>query len=68
MSRASKSPPRVVRHPRDASHWCPVSSQSPISARVVLLCGPSGSGKSLVSARSGLPVLRLDDFYKEGDD
>ncbi len=36
--------------------------------RVVLLCGPSGSGKSLVSARSGLPVLRLDDFYKEGDD
>lgn len=34
----------------------------------MLLCGPSGSGKSLVSARSGLPVLRLDDFYKEGDD
>jgi uridine kinase len=34
----------------------------------VLLCGPSGSGKSLVAARSGLPVLRLDDFYKEGDD
>ncbi|WP_327401727.1 uridine kinase [Streptomyces sp. NBC_01288] len=41
---------------------------SPSPARVVLLCGPSGSGKSLVSARSGLPVLRLDDFYKEGDD
>jgi uridine kinase len=34
----------------------------------VLLCGPSGSGKSLVAARSGLPVLRLDDFYKEADD
>ena len=34
----------------------------------MLLCGPSGSGKSLVAARSGLPVLRLDDFYKEGDD
>src|SRR5690606_13788478 len=33
-----------------------------------LLCGPSGSGKSLIAARSGLPVLRLDDFYKEGDD
>ncbi|MET9368513.1 uridine kinase [Streptomyces griseoflavus] len=45
-----------------------MSSQSPISARVVLLCGPSGSGKSLLAARSGLPVLRLDDFYKEGDD
>lgn len=35
---------------------------------MVLLCGPSGSGKSLVAALSGLPVLRLDDFYKEGDD
>ncbi|AYC38961.1 uridine kinase [Streptomyces griseorubiginosus] len=34
----------------------------------MLLCGPSGSGKSLLSARSGLPVLRLDDFYKEGTD
>lgn len=34
----------------------------------MLLCGPSGSGKSLVAALSGLPVLRLDDFYKEADD
>ncbi len=34
----------------------------------MLLCGPSGSGKSLLSARSGLPVLRLDDFYREGTD
>ncbi|MFE9024631.1 uridine kinase [Streptomyces sp. NPDC007808] len=45
-----------------------MSSQPPIPTRVVLLCGPSGSGKSLLAARSGLPVLRLDDFYKEGDD
>ncbi|MDH6217326.1 uridine kinase [Streptomyces pseudovenezuelae] len=45
-----------------------MSTHVPPSARVVLLCGPSGSGKSLVAARSGLPVLRLDDFYKEGDD
>jgi uridine kinase len=34
----------------------------------VLLAGPSGSGKSSLAARTGLPVLRLDDFYKEGDD
>ncbi len=34
----------------------------------MLLSGPSGSGKSSLAARSGLPVLRLDDFYKEGDD
>ncbi|MBM7089108.1 uridine kinase [Streptomyces sp. NPDC012461] len=68
MRRASKSTRGVVRGPPAAAQWCPVSSQSPVSARVVLLCGPSGSGKSLLAARSGLPVLRLDDFYKEGDD
>ncbi|WP_078625448.1 uridine kinase family protein [Streptomyces iakyrus] len=68
MTRASKTTRGVVRPPVDASHWCPVSSPLPISTRVVLLCGPSGSGKSLLAARSGLPVLRLDDFYKEGDD
>ncbi|MFP3988344.1 ATP-binding protein [Streptomyces sp. E11-3] len=53
---------------RNASHWCPVSSHPPIPTRVVLLTGPSGSGKSSLAARSGLPVLSLDDFYKEGDD
>ncbi|WP_375165163.1 uridine kinase [Streptomyces sp.] len=51
----------------NASHWCPVTSQ-PTPTRVVLLAGPSGSGKSSLAARTGLPVLRLDDFYKEGDD
>ncbi|MEU8503364.1 uridine kinase [Streptomyces brevispora] len=56
------SPVRV-----NASHSCPVSSQV-FSTRVVLLTGPSGSGKSSLAARTGLPVLRLDDFYKEGDD
>ncbi|MFI6035147.1 uridine kinase [Streptomyces sp. NPDC051315] len=45
-----------------------MSPHPPVPTRVVLLCGPSGSGKSLLAARSGLPVLRLDDFYKEGDD
>ncbi|MGW5846778.1 uridine kinase family protein [Streptomyces sp. NPDC055254] len=52
----------------NGSDWCPVSSSSPSPTRVVLLTGPSGSGKSSLAARSGLPVLRLDDFYKEGDD
>lgn len=60
--------PRYRRGGRDASDWCLVSLHPPAPARVVLLCGPSGSGKSLVAALSGLPVLRLDDFYKEGDD
>src|SRR5688572_13883706 len=38
------------------------------NARVVLLAGPSGSGKSYVARRTGLPVLCLDDFYKDGTD
>ena len=38
------------------------------TARVILLTGPSGSGKSSLAARSGLPVLRLDDFYKNAGD
>ncbi|MDN4173649.1 ATP-binding protein [Nocardioides sp. SOB77] len=37
-------------------------------ARVIVLAGPSGSGKSRLAARIGLPVLRLDDFYKSGGD
>jgi len=37
-------------------------------ARVVLLCGPSGSGKTSLTRRIGLPVLALDDFYRDGDD
>ncbi|MEO5653307.1 MAG: ATP-binding protein [Marmoricola sp.] len=37
-------------------------------ARVIVLAGPSGSGKSHLTDRTGLPVLRLDDFYKDGAD
>ena len=38
------------------------------AARVILLAGPSGSGKSSLAARCGLPVLVLDDFYKDAGD
>jgi uridine kinase len=38
------------------------------NSKVVLLAGPSGSGKSYIARRTGLPVLCLDDFYKDGDD
>ncbi|MFD0382719.1 ATP-binding protein [Streptomyces stramineus] len=51
----------------NASHWCPVTPHL-TPARVILLSGPSGSGKSSLAVRTGLPVLNLDDFYKEGDD
>ena len=39
-----------------------------LAARVVLLAGPSGSGKTHLALESGLPLLDLDDFYKDGDD
>lgn len=48
----------LVTDPRDISR----------SPRVILLTGPSGAGKSRLSARSGLPVMHLDDFYKEAGD
>lgn len=35
--------------------------------RVVLLAGPSGSGKSRLAATAGCPRLNLDDFYLDGD-
>ena len=35
---------------------------------MIVLAGPSGAGKSRLAERLGLPVLRLDDFYKSGDD
>ena len=34
----------------------------------MLLAGPSGSGKSHLAARAGLPTVCLDDFYRDGDD
>jgi uridine kinase len=40
----------------------------PVLSRVVVLAGPSGIGKSRLAALTGLPVLRLDDFYRSGDD
>jgi uridine kinase len=35
---------------------------------VILLAGPSGVGKSRLAARLGLPILQLDDYYKDGED
>ncbi|TWH04931.1 uridine kinase [Nocardioides sp. J9] len=41
-------------------------------ARVIVLAGPSGAGKSRLAERMararGWPTLRLDDFYRDGDE
>jgi uridine kinase len=39
-----------------------------VPAQVIVLAGPSGSGKSRLSRRLRLPVLNLDDFYRDGTD
>ena len=41
---------------------------APVHARVIVLAGPSGSGKSRLCRRLGLSFVNLDDFYKDGDD
>lgn len=46
----------------------PVGDDSSPRARVVVVAGPSGSGKSRLCRRLGLPTLNLDDFYKDWDD
>src|SRR5207342_1642168 len=45
-----------------------VRQNDSVHARVIVLAGPSGAGKSRLAERIGLPVLRLDDFYKSADD
>src|SRR6476659_3019576 len=43
-----------------------------MSAQVIVVAGPSGSGKSRLCQRlhdgHGVPFVNLDDFYKDGDD
>jgi uridine kinase len=36
--------------------------------QVIVVAGPSGSGKSRLCRRLGLPTVNLDDFYKDGSD
>ena len=50
------------------SAYHPPDSLRRVTARVVLLAGPSGSGKTSLTRRVGLPVLALDDFYRDIED
>lgn len=46
----------------------PAGSLPRVIPRLVLLAGPSGSGKTHLAEASGLPLLDLDDFYRDGSD
>ena len=50
----------------DALFDLPPSAHVPVR-KVVLIAGASGSGKSSIAHRLGLPVVRLDDFYLDHD-
>ncbi|GII98343.1 uridine kinase [Sediminihabitans luteus] len=50
----------------DALFDLPDGARSP-RRRVVLLTGASGSGKTSLTRRLGLPVVQLDDFYRDLD-
>lgn len=50
----------------DALFDLPEDARVPLR-RVILLAGASGSGKSSIAQRLGVPVVRLDDFYLDHD-
>ena len=50
----------------DALFDLPASARVPVR-KVVLIAGASGSGKSSIAHRLGVPVVRLDDFYLDHD-
>ena len=62
-TRSSRSAP-----PRDVGNSSPMQPAEPGKARVVLVGGPSGAGKSRLATSTGLPIVSLDDFYRDGDD
>ena len=45
----------------------PIDSAA-VARTIILLAGPSGSGKSHLTHTADLPELRLDDFYRDHDE
>ncbi|WP_344246562.1 ATP-binding protein [Isoptericola hypogeus] len=62
----SELPAGAAAPASDALFDVPAGARRP-ARRIVLLTGPSGSGKTALTRRLGLPVLNLDDFYRDVD-
>ncbi len=64
-------PPEWARGPLQF-RLVPTHEPPPAPARVILISGPSGSGKSRLAtalhSAHGWPVVELDDFYRDGRD
>ena len=52
----------------DTARTLPVGDAVVPAGRVVVVAGPSGVGKSHLAEVLGWSVLRLDDFYRDGDE
>ncbi|MGK2310098.1 uridine kinase family protein [Cutibacterium sp. V947] len=58
----------VVKGSRaDVRSAIPIESTA-VARTIILLAGPSGSGKSRLTHVAELPELRLDDFYRDHDE
>src|SRR4051812_26342957 len=65
---AETAPGRVPDIDCTRAQWRLMASRASDQVRAILVAGPSGAGKTRLASRLGLPVLQLDDFYKDGDD
>ena len=59
--------PHSGAHEQDPLFDIPDHARRP-RARVIILTGPSGSGKSSLSTRTGMTSLSLDHFYRDDTD
>lgn len=65
---AVRSPEQAPRRTVESVLVISTPSRPRAPRRIVLVAGPSGSGKGELARRTGLPTVGLDEFYREVDD